>query len=79
MVLGISLPSIPLQGKKVEITVEHLAFCRGDIQGKGHGNMRTKEPEGVFYSLFFEKHPNTYYLGIGFVFVLWSLELFYIK
>ena len=50
MVLGISLPSIPLQGKKVEITVEHLAYGRGDIQGKGHGNTGTKEPEGVFYS-----------------------------
>ena len=51
MVLGISLPSIPLQGKKVGITVEHLACGRGDIQGKGHGNLGTKEPEGVF--LFF--------------------------
>ncbi|MBR1427941.1 MAG: hypothetical protein IJ582_02780 [Prevotella sp.] len=26
--------------------------------------MGTKEPEGVFYSLIFEKHPNTYYLGM---------------
>ena len=47
MVLGISLPSIPLQGKKVEITVEHLACGRGDKREKGHGNMGTKEPEGI--------------------------------
>ena len=43
MVLGISLPSIPLQGKKVGITVEHLAYGRGDNQGKGvweHENKR---------------------------------------
>ena len=48
MVLGISLPSIPLQGKKVVITVEHLAYGRGDNQGKGHGNTGTKEPEGNY-------------------------------
>ena len=55
MVLGISLPSIPLQGKKVVITVEHLACGRGDKRGKGHGNTGTKEPEGVFFILEFLK------------------------
>ena len=70
MVLGISLPSIPLQGKKVVITVEHLACGRGDIQGKGaweHGNKRAGRNYlrygGSCLFRIYENHPNIYYLG----------------
>ena len=51
VVLGISLPSISLQGKKVRITGEHLAQGEREVTCKakrGMGTQRAKEPEGIY-------------------------------
>ena len=74
MVLGISLPSIPLQGKKVGITVEHLACGIGDIQGKGHGNMGTKEPEGITSAMAAVVYSE--FMKTTQIFIIWGLCLF---